>query len=118
MMLGEKLNDRLFFALGLHHLSDSRSNGEKDFGLARQSVPELLLFTSSTDARRLLALSPNLTSNLAQQVGAVTVPAGTIMLIRQAAPQHPANQYPGTGTQIVVGPQTPSLRYGTPRRLP
>ena len=75
-------------------------------------------FSSSADARRLLALSPNVTSNLAQQVVEVTVPAGTIVLIGQAAPQHPANQYPGGGSQIVVGPQTPGLRYGTPRRLP
>jgi len=42
----------------------------------------------------MLALSPNVTPNLAQQVVDVTVPAGN-MLIGQAAPQHPTNQYPG-----------------------
>jgi RHS repeat-associated protein len=76
------------------------------------------LFSNSADARRLLALSPNVTSNQAQQVVDVTVPAGTIVLIGQAAPQHPPNQYPGGGIQVVVGPQTPGLRYGTPRGLP
>ncbi len=76
------------------------------------------LFPDSAQARAMLALSPAVTGNQAQQVVEVTVPAGTIVLIGQAAPQPPPNQFPGGGSQIVVGPQTPGLKYGTPRRLP
>ncbi len=76
-------------------------------------------FSTAEEARRMLALSPTVTNNTAQTVVDVTVPAGTIVLIGQAAPQSPRNKYPGGGSQVVVeNPKNPAMRYGTPRRLP
>lgn len=76
-------------------------------------------YRTSAEARAMLALSPNVTLNTASMVVSVTVPAGTVVLIGYANGQDPTSQYPGGGTQVVVGnPRDPKLRYGTPRRLP
>jgi RHS repeat-associated protein len=76
-------------------------------------------FSTAEEARKMLALSPTVTGNKAQQVVSVTVPGGTIVLIGQAAAQSPRDKYSGSGSQVVVGnPRDPGIRYGTPRRLP
>ncbi len=75
------------------------------------------LYSSSTQARAMLALSPAVTLNKASTVVAVVVPAGTIVARGRAAPQGPG--YPGGGSQVVIGnPRESGIRYGTPRSLP
>jgi RHS repeat-associated protein len=59
-------------------------------------------FTSSSDAIKMLALSPSVTPNKATHIVAVVVPSGTIIARGQAAPQHPRDKYPGGGSQVLI----------------
>jgi RHS repeat-associated protein len=77
------------------------------------------LYSTSKEARARLALSPKVTRNTASMVVDVTVPAGTIVAIGRAKGQEPTSEYPGGGSQVVIGsPGDMRIRYGTPRRLP
>src|SRR5205814_2086905 len=72
------------------------------------------LFSSAERARRMLALSPEVTGNKAEFVVSVTVPAGTVVLFGPVAAQRPTDLFPGGGVQVVVGnPRDPGIRYGT-----
>jgi RHS repeat-associated protein len=77
------------------------------------------LYSTSAEARARLALSPQVTRNTASMVVEVTVPAGMIVAIGRAKGQVPQGQYPGGGSQVVIGnPGDPRIKYGTPRSLP
>jgi hypothetical protein len=77
------------------------------------------LYSTSAEARARLGLSPKVTKNTASMVVDVTVPAGTIVAIGRAKGQEPTSEYPGGGSQVVIGsPGDMTIRYGTPRRLP
>ena len=75
-------------------------------------------FLRSSDAIRMLGLSPSVTPNKAIHIVAVVVPSGTIIARGQAAPQAPSDKYPGGGSQVLIpNANEPRIHWVNPHAL-